>query len=66
MNYRHHHGNNDTSGWGLGLLAGLIFFWIVVVVGVIWFLWANTSTWTTVPRRLARALIVLVVLFFLL
>ena len=62
------HQRNDTFGWGLGLLTGLIFFWIVgvVIVGVIWFLWANTSTWTTLPRRLARTLIVLLVLFFLL
>jgi hypothetical protein len=62
MSYCRH---NDTFGWGLGLLAGLIFFWIVgvVIVGVIWFLWTSTSTWTTFPRRLARTLIVLLVLF---
>ena len=64
----HHHGNNDTFGWVLGLMGALIFFWMigVIVVGIIWFLWASTSTWTTFPRRLARTLIVLLVLFFLL
>jgi predicted small integral membrane protein len=47
-------------------MTGLIFFWMigVIVVGIIWFLWATTATWTTLPRRLARTLIVLLVLFF--
>jgi hypothetical protein len=65
----HHHCNNDSSfGWVLGLMGALIFYWMigVIVVGIIWFLWATNSTWTTFPRRLARTLLIMLVLFFLL
>jgi len=58
----HSRHNNDTF-WVIGLIGAVIFFyWIigVIVVGLIWCLWANTSS------KLAHTIIVLLGLFFLL